>query len=64
VLEGEEGPARTAVLLAAGSALAVSEHAGDLATGAEMAAAAIDRGDAARTLALWIRLSSSRAAEG
>jgi anthranilate phosphoribosyltransferase len=64
VLDGEVGPARTAVLLAAGSALAVSEHAGDLATGAEMAAAAIDRGDAARTLALWIRLSSSRAAEG
>jgi len=64
VLAGEEGPVRTAVLLAAGAALVACGRAGDLRAGAEMAAAAIDRGDATRTLDLWIRLSRETPAPG
>jgi anthranilate phosphoribosyltransferase len=57
VLDGEAGPMRIATLMAAGAALHASGLASDLRAGAEMAAAAIDRGDAAGTLARWARLS-------
>ena len=57
VLGGEPGPVRTAVLMAAAATLVACERAGDLRTGAEMAAAAIDRGDATATLERWARLS-------
>jgi anthranilate phosphoribosyltransferase len=57
VLGGDRTPVRTAALLAAGAALLAAGAARDRQEGAERAAAAIDRGDAARTLALWARLS-------
>jgi len=57
VLGGEPGPMRTATLMAAAAALMACGAAGDLRAGAEMAAAAIDGGEAGRTLALWARLS-------
>ncbi len=57
VLAGEPGAMRTATLMAAGAALLVCGLAADLRAGAEMAAAAIDRGDAARTLDRWAQVS-------
>jgi len=57
VLGGQAGPVRTAVVMAAGAALLACALAGDLREGAERAAAAIDRGDALRTLEAWARLS-------
>lgn len=57
VIGGEPGPARTATLMAAAAALLACGLAGDLRAGAEMAAAAIDGGQAGRTLVLWAQLS-------
>ena len=59
VLGGEEGAMRTATLMAAGAALVACGRAPDFRAGAEMAAAALDSQEAARTLDLWIRISRS-----
>ena len=50
VLEGRPGPLRDIVLLNAAAALVVADVADDLADGLHRAAAAVDGGDAARTL--------------
>ncbi len=50
VLEGRPGPVRDMVLLNAAAALVVADVATDLADGLHRAAAAVDGGDAARTL--------------
>ena len=57
VLAGEAGPARTATVMAAAAALVACGLAGDYRAGAEMAVAAVDRGDAARTLERLGRMS-------
>ncbi len=57
VLNKESGPVRTGALLAAGAALVVCGRASDFKAGAEMAAAAIDSGQAAVILERWARLS-------
>lgn len=64
VLAGESGPVRTAALIAAGAALFACGAASDLRTGAEMAAEAIDRRTAARTLEQWIAMSRGAASPG
>jgi anthranilate phosphoribosyltransferase len=51
VVSGARGPARDIVILNAGAALFVAGAAGTIMHGSEMAAAAIDSGRAARTLA-------------
>ena len=61
ILAGESGAARNAVLMAAGAALCVTDIANDLRSGAEAAAAAIDSGQATRTLETWARLSQEPA---
>lgn len=53
LLAGERSGARTAVVLNTACALVVAERASDLRTGREMAEAALDRGDAMRTLERW-----------
>jgi anthranilate phosphoribosyltransferase len=53
VLAGEPLPARSAVVLNTACALVVAGIAGDLREGRERAEAALDRGDAARTLDRW-----------
>jgi anthranilate phosphoribosyltransferase len=63
VLDGEPGPARDIVLLNAGAALFIAGRAGSVREGMERAAAALDRGDARRTLERMASISS-RAAEG
>jgi anthranilate phosphoribosyltransferase len=50
VLNGERGPARDVVLLNAAAGLLVSGQAATVADGIVLAARAIDRGDARRTL--------------
>ncbi len=57
ILAGDSGPVRTAAVLAASAALVACGRAPDFRTGAEMAAAAIDSGRAARTLERWARVS-------
>jgi anthranilate phosphoribosyltransferase len=59
VIAGETGAMRTATLMAAAAALVACGLASDYRAGAEMAAAAIDRGDAARTLDRWAQVSRS-----
>jgi len=54
LLDGEGGAYRDAVLLNAAAALVVAGHADTLRAGAETAAAALDRGEAARLLRAWI----------
>ncbi|HTM22702.1 MAG TPA: anthranilate phosphoribosyltransferase, partial [Kofleriaceae bacterium] len=61
VLAGAPGPVRTAVLMEAAAALHACALAADFREGAERAAAAIDAGDAARTLELWVKLSRGEA---
>jgi anthranilate phosphoribosyltransferase len=51
MMNGERGPRRDIVLLNAGASLLIAGKAGDLSSGIRMAAAAIDEGRAARTLA-------------
>lgn len=57
VLAGAHGPYRDIVLLNAAAALMVAGKAGDLRTGAGLAAEAIDRGKAAETLAHMVAIS-------
>jgi anthranilate phosphoribosyltransferase len=64
VFAGEVGPVRNAALMAAGAALVACGAAADHRSGAEMAATAIDRGDATRTLDRWIAVSQDRATSG
>jgi anthranilate phosphoribosyltransferase len=59
VLGGEHGPARDVVLLNAGAALEVAGVAPDLDAAIALAAASIDDGSAAATLARWIDVSNS-----
>ena len=64
LLDGERGPVRDAVLLNAGAALAVYDEpdrpvADALPAGLERAAAALDSGAAARTLAAWVAAAGS-----
>jgi anthranilate phosphoribosyltransferase len=54
LLDGEPGAYRDAVLLNAAAALVVATHSADLVAGAQAAAAALDRGDAAALLDRWI----------
>lgn len=54
ILDGEQVPGRTAVLLNAGAALCVAGVAEGPREAAARAAEAIDRGDARRTLERWI----------
>ncbi|KPK16229.1 MAG: anthranilate phosphoribosyltransferase [Myxococcales bacterium SG8_38] len=60
VLNGEEGPARAAVVLNAAAALCVTGIADDPKSGAEKAALAIDSGAARRKLEHWARLTQER----
>lgn len=57
VLNGEEGPARAAVVLNAAAALCVTGIADDPGAGAKKAAVAIDDGTARRKLEHWARLT-------
>jgi anthranilate phosphoribosyltransferase len=57
VLDGEEGPARTAVVLNTAAALLVAGLESDRKDAAARAAAAIDRGDAKEKLAQWAELT-------
>ena len=57
LLEGEQGGYRDIVRLNAGAGLVVAGIAGDLKTGSEMAAEAIDSGEAKATLANLVRAS-------
>jgi anthranilate phosphoribosyltransferase len=59
VLAGEAGPPRDVVLLNAGAALFIAGAAGSLAAGIALAAAAIDRGDARRTLERMAAVSTT-----
>jgi anthranilate phosphoribosyltransferase len=59
VLAGEAGPARDVVLLNAGAALFIAGAAGSLADGIGLAASAIDRGDARRTLERMAAISTT-----
>jgi len=64
VLEGETGPARDVVLLNAGAALFVAGDAPTVRDGVAVAAEAIDRGDATRTLEKLASVSASGEAAG
>ena len=57
VLQGEKGAARDIVLLNAGAALFITARAASVRDGIERAAAAVDAGDAARTLDAMVRAS-------
>ena len=57
VLDGERGPVRDIVVLNAAAGLVAAGRADDLATGMALAAAAIDDGRAAATLAGLVRMS-------
>ncbi len=60
LLEGRTGPFRDAVILNAAAGLHILDLATDLKTGAEMAAAALDNGDALKTLNTLIATSNGR----
>ncbi len=60
VLAGVRGPFRDAVLLAAAGALVVADRVGDLRSGVELAAEAIDSGAAAATLERLVRTTHQR----
>lgn len=57
ILSGEPGPKREVVLLNAGAALEVAGFAGSMDEAMATAAASIDNGDAAKTLARWVEVS-------
>jgi anthranilate phosphoribosyltransferase len=59
VLDGERGPARDVVLLNAGASLFIAGAVRSVEDGIEMASAAIDRGDARRTLAQLVATSTA-----
>ena len=58
VLGGEKGPARDIALLNAAAGVVVAGLAPDVATGIEVAAQSVDRGDAARALETLVRVST------
>jgi anthranilate phosphoribosyltransferase len=58
VMEGEAGPYRDIVVYNAAGALIVAGKADDLKSGAEMAAAAIDDGNAKAALVKWIAITN------
>ena len=62
IFAGEAGPPRTAVVLNSAALIHLAGVESDMKAAAERAAAAIDRGDAARTLARWIAVSKEVAA--
>ncbi len=62
VLAGDEGAHRDVVLLNAAAALVVAGRDGDLAAGLDRAAAAVDDGSAAATLARFVEVSQREAA--
>lgn len=62
VLSGEQSAARTVVLANAAAAICVAGVESDLLAARDRVAAAIDRGDALRTLERWIVVSRSVAA--
>jgi len=64
VLRGQPGPTRDIVLLNAGSALFLAGRATSVRDGISQAGAAIDRGDAARTLEKMVALSKNGGAGG
>ena len=61
VLDGDDGAPRIAVLLNAGAALYVAGKAKDIREGVQVAARAIDSGDARRTLAHFVERSQALA---
>jgi anthranilate phosphoribosyltransferase len=63
VLDGAAGAVRDVVLLNAAAALVVSDAVDDLGAGVERAAAALDAGDAARTLDALVAVSQAARAE-
>lgn len=64
VLKGESGPAREVVLLNAGAALFIAGATPSVQEGIGRAAAAIDRGDVAKTLERLVSLSQAGAPGG
>ena len=64
ILGGARGPARDVVLFNAGAALFVSGVAASVGEGIAGAADAIDRGEAARTLEMMIKVTNSGKAGG
>jgi anthranilate phosphoribosyltransferase len=63
VLGGEKRPARDIALLNAAAGVVVAGLASDIATGIEVAAQSVDRGDAARALDMLVRVSTDAAAD-
>jgi anthranilate phosphoribosyltransferase len=63
VLDGAPGPARDVVVLNAGAALFIAGEVESLVEGMHRAGVAIDRGDANRTLARLVAVSSSTSGE-
>jgi anthranilate phosphoribosyltransferase len=63
ILAGEPGPARDLALLNAGAAIYVGGRADSIADGVEAARAAIDGGDAQRSLEAYVALSNELALE-
>ncbi len=61
LLQGERGPLRDAVLLGAAGALIVADRAAGLRQGAELAAAAIDGGQARHVLERLVHITNSAA---
>ncbi|HOO28480.1 MAG TPA: anthranilate phosphoribosyltransferase, partial [Lachnospiraceae bacterium] len=59
ILNGAKGPKRDAVLLNAGAALYISEQAGSIREGIELAAELIDSGAAMKVLETFIRESNT-----
>jgi anthranilate phosphoribosyltransferase len=62
VLDGARGPRRDVVLLNAAAALRAAGQTLDWREGLELAAAAIDKGEAGQVLERWIGVSHSAAA--
>lgn len=60
LLEGRHGPFRDMVALNAGAGLHILDLAGDLETGTQMALAAIDNGEALKTLSRLAEISHGR----
>src|SRR5471032_727640 len=59
ILDGERGPARDVVLLNAGASLFIAGAAASVRDGIQMAARAIDQGDAKRTLGKLVSISTA-----
>jgi anthranilate phosphoribosyltransferase len=59
VLEGTAGPARNVVLLNAGAALFIAGRAATVNDGIQLAASAIDQGDARDLLTHWVKVSNT-----